>query len=1120
MKKLFTVLTIFALAFTACEQPTDNNEPEQPPKFPTLTIKNESSFDLTNVKFSGHDFFTPGYSVLLRSTQAVVQLTENDVNKTGYITFTRDDIKIDLRTEAVTVTNENKTITFLDTTVVEEVANSGNKKTLSQISFQSQLTVEYGSLKVAKNETLNFGETLINNSKPVDFVLKNTGVGKLLFTGGTEPVKISSTEAGVFSVLQPSSSEIAPNGSLSFKINFAPKSAQTYTATVTISSNDQNGDFTFYITASGTIPKPISVVVYNGSEIPQNGTINAGEEYITMSKSITVTIKNNGLGLLTIDTANIAISGADAAAFVKTTNPGVSVSAGNDTLFFIECKPAKEGVNQAVLTIPTNDDSRNPVIVYLQVTGRKGTPVLELTQGTRTITNNTITPVDFERIGIGSSQTLTFTIKNTGNDTALELTGNPLVESSNPVFAVSSQPANRIIKSGETVSFVIRYTPATEGEVTGNITIANNTGSGQFVFPVKGTGYRNRPQINIQQGTAAIALHDSYDFGTIAAGKTKDIVFTIKNSGDANLNIETVNDNRINITDNASGYFSVTQQPSASTVVTPGNTTTFTVRFSPTTAVNNYSSTVKIKTNSGENAEFLFTVKGSAGAASTEARLSGLQFNRGKLDQQFNSNIYNYTLKIDAGQTLLKVTPTSANSNISELKVNGIGQNSGVQSQDIILATTNTVTIVVTAEDGTTTLTYTVTINRITDFSSTALSSLYVSNMNGTDTEDVLGILDANNKVGWLALPDETQLKFRVTPLNSNATVKVNNSTITNGVYTAGYNLNSGSAATTFTITVTSEEGENTRTITVESKYLGSQWERVGNFPTSGSNSLTYDPYFHEVVVHNNQFIMTNLNEVYRSSNGVTWNRIYTYPDNIEHDMCSSVILNNTIYNIGGYRKITSNNWEVAPIVSYSTNGTNWTIAPSVTGLTNGIIQHTSVVFNNAIYTMGGETKTAQQTNAVWKSTNGTTWTQQTAPSWGARTAHASVVFNNKIYVIGGAYNDGNSEYRDVWSSANGTSWTQETASAAWTGRNDHTVNANSKGMWLVGGNDGFFKKDVWFSRDGKTWTQVLQNASFAERAAHAAAIKDGYLYIFGGVNRDWDNPNCLYDIWRTYIGD
>lgn len=239
----------------------------------------------------------------------------------------------------------------------------------------------------------------------------------------------------------------------------------------------------------------------------------------------------------------------------------------------------------------------------------------------------------------------------------------------------------------------------------------------------------------------------------------------------------------------------------------------------------------------------------------------------------------------------------------------------------------------------------------------------------------------------------------------------------------------------------------------------------------------------------------------------------------IDHYRHSSVVYNNTIYNIGGAKENGQDTWDTANIVSYSTNGTIFTVASSVSGLTGGVQNHVSVVFNGAIYTLGGMTQTAFQTNAVWRSTNGTTWTKQTNPSWGARAGHTGVVYNDKLYVMGGCYNDGSSEYRDVWSSTNGTVWTQETASAEWTGRNDHTVNANSKGMWLFGGNDGYFKKDLWFSRDGKTWTKAL-DAPFAERATHATVVRDGYLYVFGGINGTWENPNYLTDIWRTYIGE
>jgi hypothetical protein len=139
---------------------------------------------------------------------------------------------------------------FTDYTVVEEVANSSNRKSLREITFISTATVEYGGLSVAKNDTVNLGEAIIDNAKQNDFILKNTGVGKLLLTGN-EPVKVAG-ETGVFSVVQPSSSEIAAGGSLPFRISFNPKEAKEYTATVTIGSNDERGNFTFSVRVLGT----------------------------------------------------------------------------------------------------------------------------------------------------------------------------------------------------------------------------------------------------------------------------------------------------------------------------------------------------------------------------------------------------------------------------------------------------------------------------------------------------------------------------------------------------------------------------------------------------------------------------------------------------------------------------------------------------------------------------------------------------------------------------------------------------------------------------------------------------------------------------------------------------
>jgi hypothetical protein len=572
MKRIAVVLIGLVFLFSACEQPTDEDDTSNLPKLPSLTIRNESSYVLTNVKFSNIAFATSGNDLPV-SSQSVKQLTANDVNKTGYITFTRKDIGIALRTEAISITDKNYTFTFTDNTFIEEQANSNNRNSLAQVSFLSRVTVELGGLAVPRNDIVDI-EGFANFTKQNEFTLKNTGVGKLLLTG-TQPVKITGTGAGAFSVIQPTSSEIAPNGSLTFRINFTPATVQDYNATVTINSNDQDGDFTFTMRAKGVAPKPIATVFYEDSEVAQNGTVNAGEVLITLSKTISVVIKNTGVEVLSLDTANITITGADAGSFAKTTNPGGSISAGEQTSFFIDCRPTKQGENNAILSIPTNDNSRNPIIVYLKVTGVKGSAVLELSQGNTIIANNSLTPFDFGRVEINYNKSVSFTIKNTGN-IALNLSETSLITSTNTAFAILSQPVTKTLIPGASVNFTVRFTPAAEEDTPAFIDIPNDSDEGVFTLTVAGTGYVKRPQITIAYGNTTIAQNGTIDAGEVLLTLSKNITVVIKNTGEELLTVDTAN---ITIDGDDAAAFTKTTNPSGS--ISVGSEASFVIKCEP-----------------------------------------------------------------------------------------------------------------------------------------------------------------------------------------------------------------------------------------------------------------------------------------------------------------------------------------------------------------------------------------------------------------------------------------------------------------------------------------------------------------------------------------------------------
>jgi hypothetical protein len=212
---------------------------------------------------------------------------------------------------------------------------------------------------------------------------------------------------------------------------------------------------------------------------------------------------------------------------------------------------------------------------------------------------------------LNESNEVTITLKNTG-DGIIQLTGRPyiILDGATALFSVSVPPEASTISPGASVSFKIRFTPLNVAESYVYVSIPNNSkNEPDFSFTVYGKGIPPKPQISIQQNNTTINLYGEYNFDSILAGKTSDIIFTIKNPGTANLNIIPVNGNRINIEDNITGQFTLIQQPS--TLVTPGNTTIFIIRFSPTEDGVVSTATVHIKTDSQNDGDFYFFIKGT-----------------------------------------------------------------------------------------------------------------------------------------------------------------------------------------------------------------------------------------------------------------------------------------------------------------------------------------------------------------------------------------------------------------------------------------------------------------------------------------------------------------------------
>jgi len=209
----------------------------------------------------------------------------------------------------------------------------------------------------------------------------------------------------------------------------------------------------------------------------------------------------------------------------------------------------------------------------------------------------------------------------------------------------------------------------------------------------------------------------------------------------------------------------------------------------------------------------------------------------------------------------------------------------------------------------------------------------------------------------------------------------------------------------------------------------------------------------------------------------------------------TSVVFDNKIWVMGGFRGTMLND------VWYSSDGITWTQATSSAGWT-ARAGHTSVVFDNKMWVIGGGTYD------VWYSSDGVTWVQATSSAgWTVRNGHASVVFDNKMWVIGGGTND-------VWYSSDGATWTEATSSAGWTGRQYFPAVVFDNKIWVMGGYASPYLNDVWYSSDGITWTEATSSAGWSARYAHSGVVFDNKMWIMGGYS-----TTHLHDIWYSSDG-
>ena len=229
---------------------------------------------------------------------------------------------------------------------------------------------------------------------------------------------------------------------------------------------------------------------------------------------------------------------------------------------------------------------------------------------------------------------------------------------------------------------------------------------------------------------------------------------------------------------------------------------------------------------------------------STNADLSALTLSSGTLNPVFAAATTSYTATVAGGTSSITVTPTRANDNAKiEVSVNSssyteVSSGSASSSQSLNVGS-NTVDVRVTAQDGTTIKTYTVTVTRpstnadlsaLTISSGTLTPSFAAATTSYTDTV-------ANNVASITVTPIKAEV---------NATIQVR---VNSGSYTT---VNSGSASGALTISnisptnntvnvrVTAQDGTTLKTYTITVTKLSANANLTALSLSTGTLSPTF----------------------------------------------------------------------------------------------------------------------------------------------------------------------------------------------------------------------------------------------------------------------------------------
>jgi hypothetical protein len=344
--------------------------------------------------------------------------------------------------------------------------------TLSASTASATLSLAYSQpdtsnvIPLADGGTLTFPKTSLNATSTIALQVSNSGAG----TGPVNSITLSADSSAAFQLvnLPTLPGSVPPGQQLRFGVRFTPQQQDTPAGRLILVFDNQ----TVTITLRGQGVSPQFLYTYgNGLAVLPGGALTMGDTTVGQTTSVAVTVTNRGTADGTISTISVTGTGfslTDLPALPLTMKPDESQR------FTLNFNAAQPGTVTGRLTIGSDS-------LTLTGTGIGSRLIFTYTNSASAVPVTDGGTVIFPPVQVGKSQTLEFSIQNTGTSAAA--VSSIALTAASTVFGLQQLPELPLnLDAGATIRFPVSFTPNNTGNLTATLRVNNSS------FLLSGTG--------------------------------------------------------------------------------------------------------------------------------------------------------------------------------------------------------------------------------------------------------------------------------------------------------------------------------------------------------------------------------------------------------------------------------------------------------------------------------------------------------------------------------------------------------------------------------------------------------------------------------------------------------